>query len=423
VVVSVPRNLQTALGKTKLKRSLETESLSVANRLKHGVIQELKNKLHVVAKALDGDDHALALRWKDKILKNEWAKMELMDQIQDLLVPVHYDPETDEYMHNESDLRRATILGAVHDGQTPYRSFVEEWHVQVIRKERTRGDDDRAMEYLHNWCRSKNLAFTIESVSGRLAGDFVGDLLRGKNTGTGPLSPKTVNKYISSLSSYHKWLKRRHYVEANVWLDQSLQKPRADKEIEERPFTDSEVVKLLNGKPSYAVLPGLMRIAALTGARIDALASLKVRDCQDGSFHFKAQKREIGTRKVPIHSELAGLIADLVAGKGPESDLFPELPIPPKGSGRERSMPASKAFTRYRRLMGVDDQVQGHRRSRVNFHSFRRWFITKAEQAGQQPHIIEALVGHKREGMSLGRYSAGPSFEQLKACIEAVRLP
>jgi len=59
----------------------------------------------------------------------------------------------------------------------------------------------------------------------------------------------------------------------------------------------------------------------------------------------------------------------------------------------------------------------------VTFHSFRRWFITKAEQAGIAPHIIASVVGHKRQGMTLGLYSGGPSREQLRECVEAVRLP
>jgi integrase len=59
----------------------------------------------------------------------------------------------------------------------------------------------------------------------------------------------------------------------------------------------------------------------------------------------------------------------------------------------------------------------------VDFHSFRRFFITKAEQAGQPPHWIESLVGHKRSRMSLGRYSTGPLIEQMRGVVESARLP
>jgi len=68
-------------------------------------------------------------------------------------------------------------------------------------------------------------------------------------------------------------------------------------------------------------------------------------------------------------------------------------------------------------------KIEGKRRSLTNFHSLRRWFITKAEQAGQPETIIAAVVGHKRDGMTLGVYSAGPSGDQFRKCVEAVMLP
>jgi len=55
---------------------------------------------------------------------------------------------------------------------------------------------------------------------------------------------------------------------------------------------------------------------------------------------------------------------------------------------------------------------EGQHRALVNFHSFRRWFITMAERAGQPPHVFKAVVGHARAGMALGVYSGGPSVEE-----------
>lgn len=34
-----------------------------------------------------------------------------------------------------------------------------------------------------------------------------------------------------------------------------------------------------------------------------------------------------------------------------------------------------------------------------------------------------SVVGHSREGMTHGVYSGGPSIEQMRACVEAVKLP
>lgn len=54
---------------------------------------------------------------------------------------------------------------------------------------------------------------------------------------------------------------------------------------------------------------------------------------------------------------------------------------PDASPSQQRSNKAGKAFKSYREKLGVRDKVQGVRRSRVNFHSFRRWFITEAERA------------------------------------------
>jgi integrase len=66
--------------------------------------------------------------------------------------------------------------------------------------------------------------------------------------------------------------------------------------------------------------------------------------------------------------------------------------------------------------------LEGKRRSLINFHSFRRWFCTRAEQAGQPETIIAAVVGHKRLGITFGTYSDGPSATQFRACVESVQL-
>ena len=48
---------------------------------------------------------------------------------------------------------------------------------------------------------------------------------------------------------------------------------------------------------------------------------------------------------------------------------------------------------------------------------------TKAERAGNDGDLIAAIVGHKRSGMTLGRYSEGPEMEKARRCVASVRLP
>jgi integrase len=171
-------------------------------------------------------------------------------------------------------------------------------------------------------------------------------------------------------------------------------------------------------------LMDVILVGALTGARLDAVVDLKVQDISNGTIRFKAQKKEPAPRHVPIHPDLEDLVVRRVAGKRLDDDFFPEWPAPKEiGSQREKSFKTSTAFTAYRRQCGVDERVPGQRRSLVNFHSFRRWFITKAERAGFDRDLIAAIVGHKREGHTFGTYSEGPEMKRARRCVAAIKLP
>jgi integrase len=164
--------------------------------------------------------------------------------------------------------------------------------------------------------------------------------------------------------------------------------------------------------------------------RIDEICGLRVRDCQAGWFDVNADgkgKTAAAKRRIPIHSLLSSIIARRTADKKPEAYLFDDLPEPPAGSIRERSMPASKAYTRFRRRLKVDERVEGQRQSNVDFHSWRRWFIRKAKDAGQEPWTIADVVGHDTTdlplGLTMGRYPGRANDRALLECVKAVQLP
>ena len=45
---------------------------------------------------------------------------------------------------------------------------------------------------------------------------------------------------------------------------------------------------------------------------------------------------------------------------------------------------------------------------------------TEQRPADTLPHIIESVLGHKRQRMTLGTYSGGAAIKQMKKCVEAV---
>ena len=56
-------------------------------------------------------------------------------------------------------------------------------------------------------------------------------------------------------------------------------------------------------------------------------------------------------------------------------------------------------------------------------HSWRHRARTLMEHAEIMPWVADSVIGHKRPGEGLGRYSKGPREEQLVAVVKAITLP
>ena len=268
---------------------------------------------------------------------------------------------------------------------------------------------------LAEWAKGQGFV-TVEAFTPVVAGRFVTEELvcKGVQWATG-------NRKITAASSYWRWMRKRAGVTVSPWQGQSLSKGnRRAAEAPKRPFTDIEVAALLTGNAD-AELSDLMRVAALSGMRIEETYRLTVADCAGGWFRVRHSKTRAGVRRVPTHPGLAAIVGKRCEGKEPDAYLFHE-PGPAK-PGRERSAAASKRFGHYRQAVGVHDRAKGVRHSRVDFHSFRRWFVTRARNAGIDRATVAAVVGHEVGNMTDDVYSGGPGEALLRACVEAVRLP
>ncbi len=429
-VVEVPPSLREAVGRKRLRKTLATADMATAKARVWAVVAELKRQIEAARQATTGDmvtEEARALR---KALReappSEAASVR--DFIADRAHELRGDPIGDvrgvpsgDYEFDAERERRATAFHQLATGQaTPIDEHLEHWLGETPYAIRTKSDHRRAVHRLKDWG-----AETLEVVTRKRAGEFVSWLLRPDDSGEWSGDRASAAKCKSALSAYWTFLRRKGHVELNPWLDQPIAKAKANQggeETLERPFTDAELRTLLDG-PADAVVADLIRMGALSGMRIEELCSLKVRDCAAGLFRITKAKTAAGVRSVPIHSDLCAIVTRRIAGKAPNGHLFDDLPTPPEGSARERSMPASKRFSRYMRAVGVAVVVPGKRRSLTNFHSLRRWFITRAEHAGQTHTTVASVVGHKRQGETFGLYSGGPSADQFKACVEAVKLP
>ncbi len=138
----------------------------------------------------------------------------------------------------------------------------------------------------------------------------------------GGLTEVTQNKYLNRLSRYWTYLLKREVVEANPWAGLKVEVPSVPKSEQERAFTDAEVQRLLMGGAEDRVMD-LMMIGALTGARLDAIVDLRVKDAADGIFTFKPQKKELEGRDVPIHPALREIVDRRIRARGRRTTSSP----------------------------------------------------------------------------------------------------
>lgn len=437
VSMGVPAPLRTQLG-TRLKKALGTKSLLSANVLKVPVVRAFQARIARAWEIHGGDKRSVmreAAAWAETLrtaggpgrdaydafareIAERKAEIE-MTNARKIRVFVEDEGWVEHELPTEGAKEAASLFSSVvHGAATPISLHHEEFVKGLKIKERSKTDDPRALKVLLDWCLEKNVPPYLENVDELTALRFMDSM--PDFTGA---AWATNNKHLGRLKLYWKWMKRRQLAKINPFYDLSLPKPDTDPATEERAFTEAEVQTLLMGTKDPAMLD-VMLVAALTGARLDAVIDLRVGDSIDGWFTFKPQKKEKKARDVPIHPALQDVVVRRAKGRKPEDEFFPEWPGPKSASSmRERSSTFSKAFIRYRDRLQVKDNVAGKRRSLVNFHSFRRWFITKAERSGSSVELIAAIVGHKRSGLTLGRYSEGPDMEAAKVAVAKVLLP
>ncbi len=412
-VQDVPRPLRAALGRKRIVKSLETRDVHVAIARRHAALAGFQAVFDGAVSRSTAPVTDAAMIWRHEL---DRAGGDPDSPLPGLLA--------DEAERIEAEHGPAAAEGFVEIATgraTPLLHHVDAWLSEGGAKgplrERTRGQYRSDVAALDAWLRSQGIPATVEAVTRQVAGRYV-------TTALSDLDRGTANRKVSAPSSYWRWLVRRGHAEVNPWAGQAFAKGRVGgREVDrKRAFTDAEVSILLGGDADPE-LADIMRIAALSGMRLDEPYRLRVADCAGGWFDLRRAKTPAGRRRVPIHSALAEIMTRRTEGKPAEAWLFPEPG--PERPGRERSMAVSKRFGGYRQRLGVHDAAGGGRQSRVTFNSLRRWFITAAVNARQPPHMVSLLVGHEegRKGMTLGIYWQGADDDALRAVVEAVKLP
>jgi integrase len=349
---------------------------------------------------------------------------------------------SEEDVHDPHELVEAEAerLAESHgtEGRDRFLNLVQgnvdvEHHMEAYLKEaklapKTTDERRNLIKRFAAWAKLKGLS--LRQIDRAKAGTYFTEAIA-------PLNEKTAKKHYGSVKLYWDYLIARGHVRGtNPWEGQRLpdrgRRVERGGQQEERPFAEAEIKTLLYSpfpdgmsKKFQAQLHDAMRIAALSGMRLAEIVTLWVEECpigEDGTGYFDVRqgKTAAAARRVPIHPDLLEIIQRRTKDKAPTDWLFHEL-----ADQRDPGDTFGKRFAAYRGKLKVDDTRPGQRRSLVNFHSFRRWFVTEAERAGIPESTISSIVGHEegRKSITFGVYSGGPAWQQMRGCVEAVELP
>lgn len=230
----------------------------------------------------------------------------------------------------------------------------------------------------------------------------------------------TIRNRLYSVKNYWRWMSQRG-------LAPNTSKPFDDIEVDARQspaeraalrplrFEPAEL-PLLWAKAAHDVpLYAMIRIAAYSGARREAIATLKVAniffDAPVPFFKITDDKTQAGIRDVPIHSEILAEMRELARNADADGYL-----IHSTATASKRGDALGKRFSKMKSAMGFD--------GRRDFHSIRRTVIHLFEARECPEGVAKDVVGHAKKSITYGTYSGVTGLEQKALWLEkAIKYP
>ena len=408
VRIRLPSDLAKLLGRTHIVRSLGTSDLAVARQRRRAALAAI---LTWQASQTVLDDWTPARAWRT-----------VTNGSSDAVIPFSITPRMNRSRRQPSSSTSSKPMGNApakvgKDRVDSLKMLLERWLAEnpAGNTQQTLAMHRVAMRPL----LAKHSTLLPNEVTRRVAGDFVSEMIAAE------ASQKTVNRKLSSISSFWRWMEWRGFVEQNPWGRQGAYAAKPKRfGPKKRAYSAAELVTLLGSTPEEVagerygtMIRDLMRLGLLTGCRIGELCAFRVEDVmlEARAVRIPEGKTENARRVVPIHNLIWPIIVRR-AQAAHDGWLFPDLT--PGGPDGKRSWFVVKRFSSFRQATLGEDKA-------VDFHSFRRTFATYLERASVtcisvNTSTIAELMGHSKPTLALAVYSSGLVPAQLRAAIDAL---
>jgi integrase len=402
--------LESIVGNTHIRKALGTRDVREAERLKWPEVQRIKAELARLASvdpltvSAETFRQAIAANPGPDATENENTQREVL-----LAQAVIRAEQIEEQKGPEAAKQWFTL--ATTDRKT-VGELVDLWLASSSYTEQTRRAHKQAWEGLRKYLGGDCLS---EKVDDDAAIAYVETL---KLSGA---SYNTQRRKLNSLVGLWDWLALRKHVArgVNPWRGFRLSNRNSGARESKRPYTDEELLALLNGSPSYPGLRDLMLLGLYTGARLNELCSLERRDVTHRAgawwLNIRKAKTRAGIRSIAVAHKvpMAILARRHKAAADAHAFIFSEFKA--GGYDERQSWNVGKAFGRYRDLRGLPRVV--------DFHGLRRVLITRLENLAVDQVRIARYVGHEFPSLVAAVYSGGSSEQTSIAVARAITYP
>jgi integrase len=421
-VYNVPRQHRKTVGKDKLIRSLKTRDVREANRLKHAALGQLKAEADrlLVTASLPHDSAAFMLEAAKDMRRAveagsvpEDAAEETWGILMDDYLgkqgrKVGIDPETGYPLLDGAHENKLRVAGEIFRGTAVFLGDTVQDYLKEITPRITTQSLNKKTYQLGEFVKWAGVHRHVASVTRKVAAQYITAKLLPL-----PRAIRSKQEHVTTLSAFWGWLELKDLASTNVWRRMvGLLKAttRGGTTRQKRPYTPEELGRLIPLlKAGTALLP-LVCLGAYAGCRLSELGEMKVEHVTADALRVMKGKTDNSVRYIPLHPVIADMVKKLCKASK-DGYLIDGLL-----RGGQDGKRGYNTGTRLAAILTKHDFAQGE----LDFHSLRRSFAQRCEQANIPESTAQLLTGHARQSLTYGLYSPGPEFPTLQEAIGKV---
>lgn len=392
--LAVPKELRETFGTDRFVKALDTRDVTEANRRKHAVIAEWQRQLTEAASDNKPDPSAspeallqYAHELRDMVARGDLRPFDGEETLSAALEPMKERDLTKDDLTVFQDAHKALRGELMPTLKDQLEVYLEAVGGRLAKQ--TIGEKRRHLEAFSKWIGHRECA----AVSRKQAAAYVAGVIHKRDH-----SPSTKTKEVSDLRSFFGWLQIHDIVEVNPFdkMTAIVRGSTRGKAPARRPWSPSEMLRVLQAVPTDDPLWPLFVLGAYTGARREELARLKVEHVTSNALKIDKGKTAAAVREVPIHEAIRPLVKALVDGAGSDGYLLAGLKV--SGPDGQRSWAIGKRAGRTFRLLGITD-------TQLDLHALRKTFTSAALNASAPLPVVQQVIGHGPAGVTLSNYT------------------